>query len=70
MGRIVYYDVDDRYGLEKALHKLCECGHDLYQHGFVSGYGDVIYVSQCCICPLTKEGTFTCKQFKEVKRND
>jgi hypothetical protein len=60
---IVGFDYDDAYDLQRVLDSLCECGHKLSYHGFVSGYGEYIgshlRVSQCCFC--------TCREFKQAK---
>ena len=56
MSTNVYYNTEiDNW--DKMMHRKCECGHDLYQHGFTmhqSSIGNhsekVLWVSQCVMC--------------------
>ena len=48
----VYYN-----DFEEVIHRKCECGHELYQHGFVIAQSvsgnpneSVLWVSQCVMC--------------------
>lgn len=58
MSTNVYYNVEED-DWNKMMHEKCNCGHDLYMHGFTDhnssmGYPNrVLWVSQCvsnCDC--------------------
>ena len=61
----IYYDATDLDDFSRVLHKICKCGHEVYQHGNTMGGWDIpsscLHVSQCVMCD--------CKKFEEANDN-
>lgn len=59
MSTQVYFDIDK---VEETLHKMCECGHRLYEHGF-NDYLEYSTGSHYFVVSICIHGD--CKEFKE-----
>lgn len=65
-GLFIYYN--NLKELDEAMHLVCSCGHELYQHAFTTNYRDMLTTSQCVMCG-TANNKFKCEKFRYYDGN-